>query len=93
MAGAVARLTVKSGALITQRSGVGVAVGRSVRFSSGSAQTGGIPGHKTRRLLTIVGGSAVSLAALAAFIKLRSAENPVNAVSLKRRMVFKRELR
>ncbi|XP_041633434.1 calcium uptake protein 3, mitochondrial isoform X7 [Drosophila kikkawai] len=86
MAGAVARLTVKSGSLITQRSGVGVSVARSVRFSSGSSQTGGIPGHKTRRLLTIVGGSTVSLAALAAFIKLRSAENPVNAVSLKRRM-------
>ncbi|KAH8256414.1 hypothetical protein KR032_006794 [Drosophila birchii] len=86
MAGAVARITVKSGSLISQRSGVGVSVARSVRFASGSSQTGGILGHKTRRLLTIVGGSTLSLAALAAFIKLRSAENPVNAVSLKRRM-------
>ncbi|XP_020813587.1 calcium uptake protein 3, mitochondrial isoform X2 [Drosophila serrata] len=86
MAGAVVRLTVKSGSLIAQRSGVGVSVARSVRFASGSSQTGGIPGHKTRRLLTIVGGSTVSLAALVAFIKMRSAENPVNAVSLKRRM-------
>ncbi|XP_037728736.1 calcium uptake protein 3, mitochondrial isoform X2 [Drosophila subpulchrella] len=86
MASAVARLTVKSGAIIAQRSCVGVAVGRSVRFASSSSQSSGIRGHKSRRLLTFVGGSAVSLAALAAFIKLRSAENPVNAVSLKRRM-------
>ncbi|XP_043651775.1 calcium uptake protein 3, mitochondrial isoform X6 [Drosophila teissieri] len=86
MAGAVARITVKSGTIIAQRSSVVVGVGRSTRFASSTSQTGGIPGHKTRRLLTFVGGSAVSLAALTAFIKLRSAENPVNAVSLKRRM-------
>ncbi|XP_033162342.1 calcium uptake protein 3, mitochondrial isoform X7 [Drosophila mauritiana] len=86
MAGVVARLTVKNGTIIAQRSSVVVGVGRSARFSSSTSQMGGIPGHKTRRLLTFVGGSAVSLAALAAFIKLRSAENPVNAVSLKRRM-------
>nr|XP_036672547.1 calcium uptake protein 3, mitochondrial isoform X17 [Drosophila suzukii] len=86
MASAVAKLTVKTGAIIAQRSGVGVAVGRSVRFASSSSQSSGIRGHKSRSLLTFVGGSAVSLAALAAFIKLRSAENPVNAVSLKRRM-------
>ncbi|XP_017007251.2 calcium uptake protein 3, mitochondrial isoform X9 [Drosophila takahashii] len=86
MASAVARLTVKSGAIIAQRPSVGVAVGRSVRFASSASQSSGIRGHKSRRLLTFVGGSAVSLAALAAFIKLRSAENPVNAVSLKRRM-------
>lgn len=87
MAGLAARLTVKNCTIIAQRSSVIVGVGRSSRFSSSSSQMGRIPGHKTRRLLTIVGGSAVSLAALAAFIKLRSAENPVNAVSLKRRMV------
>ncbi|KMZ02564.1 calcium uptake protein 3, mitochondrial isoform X13 [Drosophila simulans] len=86
MAGVVARLTVKNGTIIAQRSSVVVGVGRAARFSSSTSQMGGIPGHKTRRLLTFVGGSAVSLAALAAFIKLRSAENPVNAVSLKRRM-------
>ncbi|XP_016960755.1 calcium uptake protein 3, mitochondrial isoform X11 [Drosophila biarmipes] len=86
MASAVARLTAKSGAIVAQRSSVGVTIGRSVRFASSSTQSIGIRGHKTRRLLTFVGGSAVSLAALAAFIKLRSAENPVNAVSLKRRM-------
>ncbi|XP_016937572.3 calcium uptake protein 3, mitochondrial isoform X12 [Drosophila suzukii] len=86
MASAVAKLTVKTGAIIAQRSGVGVAVGRSVRFASSSSQSSGIRGHKSRSLLTFVGGSAVSLAALAAFIKLRSSENPVNAVSLKRRM-------
>ncbi|XP_032578217.1 calcium uptake protein 3, mitochondrial isoform X10 [Drosophila sechellia] len=86
MAGIVARLTVKNGTIIAQRSSVVVGVGRSARFSSSTSQMGGIPGHKTRRLLTFVGGSAVSMAALAAFIKLRSAENPVNAVSLKRRM-------
>nr|NP_001262743.1 mitochondrial calcium uptake 3, isoform F [Drosophila melanogaster]AGB96123.1 mitochondrial calcium uptake 3, isoform F [Drosophila melanogaster] len=86
MAGLAARLTVKNCTIIAQRSSVIVGVGRSARFSSSSSQMGRIPGHKTRRLLTIVGGSAVSLAALAAFIKLRSAENPVNAVSLKRRM-------
>ncbi|XP_039490016.1 calcium uptake protein 3, mitochondrial isoform X5 [Drosophila santomea] len=86
MAGAVARITVKSGTIIAQRSSVVVGVGRSARFASSTSQTGGVPGHKSRRLLTFVGGSAISLAALAAFIKLRSAENPVNAVSLKRRM-------
>ncbi|XP_017113775.1 calcium uptake protein 3, mitochondrial isoform X11 [Drosophila elegans] len=84
MASAVARLTVKSGAIIAQRSSVGVAVGRSVRFASSTSNPSGIPGKKSRLLLTFVGGSAV--AALAAFIKLRSAGNPVNAVSLKRRM-------
>ncbi|XP_052834719.1 calcium uptake protein 3, mitochondrial isoform X6 [Drosophila gunungcola] len=84
MASAVARLTVKSGAIIAQRSSVGVAVGRSARFASSTSNPSGIPGKKSRLLLTIVGGSAV--AALAAFIKLRSAGNPVNAVSLKRRM-------
>ncbi|KRK02887.1 calcium uptake protein 3, mitochondrial isoform X9 [Drosophila yakuba] len=86
MAGAVARITVKSGTIIAQRSSVVVGVARSARFASSTSQTGGIPGHESRRLLTFVGGSAISLAALAAFIKLRSAENPVNAVSLKRRM-------
>ncbi|KQS38741.1 calcium uptake protein 3, mitochondrial isoform X6 [Drosophila erecta] len=86
MAGAVARITVKNGSIIGQRSSVVVGFGRSSRFASSTSQTGGIPGHKSRRLLTFVGGSAVSLAALATFIKLRSAENPVNAVSLKRRM-------
>ncbi|XP_016990862.1 calcium uptake protein 3, mitochondrial isoform X4 [Drosophila rhopaloa] len=86
MASAVAKLTIKSGVIIAQRSCVGVAVGRSARFASTTSKSIGIPGHKSRRLLTFVGGSAISLAALAAFIKLRSAENPVNAVSLKRRM-------
>ncbi|XP_017085022.2 calcium uptake protein 3, mitochondrial isoform X4 [Drosophila eugracilis] len=86
MASAVARLTVKSGTIIAHRSNVGAAIGRSVRLASNTSQSSRIPGHKTRRLLTFVGGSAVSLAALAAFIKLRSVENPVNAVSLKRRM-------
>jgi len=90
MASAVAKLTVKTSAIIAQRSGVGVAVGRSVRFASSSSQSSGIRGHKSRSLLTFVGGSAVSLAALAAFIKLRSMENPVNAVSLKRRMVMEK---
>ncbi|KAH8250229.1 hypothetical protein KR026_008566 [Drosophila bipectinata] len=88
MAGAVVRLTVKSGTIIAQRSSVGVAATRSVRFSSGTGQsTGGFAKHhKSRRLWQIAGGGAVSLAALAAFIKLRSSENLVNAVSLKRRM-------
>ncbi|XP_017060779.1 calcium uptake protein 3, mitochondrial isoform X2 [Drosophila ficusphila] len=86
MASAVARLTVKSGSIIAQRSSGGVSISRSLRFASGSSESIGIRGPKTRRLLTFVGGSAISLAALAAFIKLRSAENPVNAVSLKRRM-------
>ncbi|KPU79327.1 uncharacterized protein Dana_GF17620, isoform D [Drosophila ananassae] len=88
MAGAVARLTVKSGTIIAQRSSVGVAATRSIRFSSGTGQsTGGFAkNHKSRRLWQIAGGGAVSLAALAAFIKLRSSDNLVNAVSLKRRM-------
>ncbi|XP_017104603.2 calcium uptake protein 3, mitochondrial isoform X7 [Drosophila bipectinata] len=88
MAGAVVRLTVKSGTIIAQRSSVGVAATRSVRFSSGTGQsTGGFAKHhKSRRLWQIAGGGALSLAALAAFIKLRSSENLVNAVSLKRRM-------
>lgn len=90
MAGAVARLTVKSGTIIAQRSSVGVAATRSIRFSSGTGQsTGGFAkNHKSRRLWQIAGGGAVSLAALAAFIKLRSSDNLVNAVSLKRRMVI-----
>ncbi|KAH8273178.1 hypothetical protein KR018_010986 [Drosophila ironensis] len=89
MAVAVARLSVKSGSLIAQRSPhVGVTLGRCLRYSSTSntAGFGAKNHHKTRRLWQIVGGSAVSVAALAAFIKFRSTENTVNAHSLKRRM-------
>ncbi|KAH8369313.1 hypothetical protein KR009_007960 [Drosophila setifemur] len=86
MAGAVARLSVKSGSLIAQRSSVGVSMTPSVRFASQGRGLGFGSSHRSRRLLQIVGGSAVSLAALAALIKLRSSENPVIAVSLKRRM-------
>ncbi|XP_034663846.1 calcium uptake protein 3, mitochondrial isoform X11 [Drosophila subobscura] len=85
MANLVARLTVKTGALITQRTSVGVAVCRYAKYSSGPANPGGFS-KKTRRLFSLLGGSAISVAAVIAIIKLRALDNPVNAVSLKKRM-------
>ncbi|XP_041450941.1 calcium uptake protein 3, mitochondrial isoform X9 [Drosophila obscura] len=85
MANLVARLSVKTGALITQRSNVGVAVCRYAKYSSGPVNTGGFS-KRTRRLLSLLGGSAISVAAVIAIIKLRALENTVNAVSLKKRM-------
>ncbi|BFF89140.1 calcium uptake protein 3 mitochondrial [Drosophila madeirensis] len=85
MANLVARLTVKTGALIIQRTSVGVAVCRYAKYSSGPANPGGFS-KKTRRLFSLLGGSAFSVAAVIAIIKLRALDNPVNAVSLKKRM-------
>ncbi|XP_034132248.1 calcium uptake protein 3, mitochondrial isoform X12 [Drosophila guanche] len=85
MANLVARLTVKTGALITQRTSVGVAVCRYAKYSSGPANPGGFS-KQTRRLFSLLGGSAISVAAVIAIIKLRALDNPVNAVSLKKRM-------
>ncbi|XP_015038431.1 calcium uptake protein 3, mitochondrial isoform X4 [Drosophila persimilis] len=85
MANLVARITVKTGALVTQRTNVGVTVCRYAKYSSGPVNTSGFS-KRTHRLLSLLGGSAISVAAVIAFIKLRALDNTVNAVSLKKRM-------
>ncbi|XP_017143652.1 calcium uptake protein 3, mitochondrial isoform X5 [Drosophila miranda] len=85
MANLVARITVKTGALVTQRTNVGVAVCRYAKYSNGPVNTSGFS-KRTHRLLSLLGGSAISVAAVIAFIKFRALDNTVNAVSLKKRM-------
>ncbi|KRF78975.1 calcium uptake protein 3, mitochondrial isoform X7 [Drosophila virilis] len=81
MAKVVARLTVKSSALLTQRPSVTVYKACCRNASTGFANK--LPPRNTHRLLVLVGGSVASLAALTAFIRLRSAANTANAMRKK----------
>lgn len=81
MAKVVARLTLKTSAFLTQQSAtVNKSCFRNV--STGFANKYQ-PRNNTRRLLVLVGGSFVSLAALTALIRLRSAANTANAMRKK----------
>ncbi|XP_064552978.1 calcium uptake protein 3, mitochondrial isoform X3 [Drosophila montana] len=81
MAKVVARLTVKSSALLTQRQSLTVYKACCRNASTGFANK--LPPRNTQRLLMLVGGSVASLAALTAFIRLRSAANTANAMRKK----------
>ncbi|XP_030562321.1 calcium uptake protein 3, mitochondrial isoform X5 [Drosophila novamexicana] len=81
MAKVVARLTVKSSALLTQRPSVTVYKACCRNASTDFANK--LPPRNTHRLLVLVGGSVASLAALTAFIRLRSAANTANAMRKK----------
>ncbi|KAM8705391.1 hypothetical protein ACLKA7_009796 [Drosophila subpalustris] len=81
MANVVARLTAKTSAFITTRQRLAVykSFYRNASFSYGS----NLQPKNHRRLLSLLGCSAVSLAALAAFITFRSSVNKANAMRKK----------
>ncbi|KRG01902.1 uncharacterized protein Dmoj_GI22428, isoform E [Drosophila mojavensis] len=82
MAKVVARLTVKTSAFLTQQQSATVYKSCFRSVSTGFANKYQ-PRNNTRRLLVLVGGSFVSLAALTALIRLRSAANTANAMRKK----------
>ncbi|XP_017965512.1 calcium uptake protein 3, mitochondrial isoform X7 [Drosophila navojoa] len=82
MAKVVARLTVKTSAFLTQQQSATVYKSCFRNVSTGFANKYH-PRNSTRRLLVLVGGSFVSLAALTALIRLRSAANTANAMRKK----------
>ncbi|XP_032596232.1 calcium uptake protein 3, mitochondrial isoform X8 [Drosophila grimshawi] len=83
MANVVTRLTVKTSALLTQQPSV-INVYKSVCRNASNGFANKLPPRNNRRLLALVGGSVVSFAALAAFIRLRSSGNTANAMRSKK---------
>ncbi|XP_034487198.1 calcium uptake protein 3, mitochondrial isoform X6 [Drosophila innubila] len=81
MANVVARLTVKSSAFITTRQRL--AVCKSFYRNASFGYRPNLQPKNNRRLLSLLGCSAVSLAALAAFITFRSSVNKANAMRKK----------
>ncbi|KAH8420862.1 hypothetical protein KR222_006953 [Zaprionus bogoriensis] len=83
MANVVARLTVRTSALITPRPRWTLCKTLARNASSSNSAAAKYSHSYNRRWLTLVGGGVVSLAALAAFIKFRSNANKVNAMRKK----------
>lgn len=81
MASVLTRLTVKTSALVTPRPRLTICKLVSRNASANSASKFQI--NNQRRVLTLVGGSIVSIAALGAFIKFRSTANKANAMRKK----------
>lgn len=81
MASVLTRLTVKTSALVTPRPRLTLCKLVSRNASAQSASK--FQNNNHRRVLTLVGGSIVSIAALGAFIKFRSTANKANAMRKK----------